>query len=29
MLGVPADILRGGLTVEQALARVAGQAVWV
>lgn len=29
MLGVPADILRGGVTVEQALARVAGQAVWV
>jgi ABC-2 type transport system permease protein len=29
MLGVPADILRGGLTVEQALARVAGQVVWV
>ena len=29
MLGVPSDILRGGLTVEQGLARVAGQAIWV
>ena len=29
MLGVPADILRGGLTIDQALLRVAGQAVWV
>ena len=29
MLGVPSDILRGGLTVEQALARFAGQIVWV
>jgi ABC-2 type transport system permease protein len=29
MLGVPADILRGGLTVDQALWRIAGQAIWV
>lgn len=29
MLGVPADILRGGQTFEQAIALVAGQVVWL
>jgi ABC-2 type transport system permease protein len=29
MLGVPSDILRGGLTVDQALWRLGGQAIWV
>jgi ABC-type uncharacterized transport system permease subunit len=29
MLGIPADILRGGIAPDRALLLVAGQAVWL